>query len=567
MSGHPNMNPLDMVKYRNAYLGTLQLQSKINQANLDANKIYKKTGMTPSEQTDTRTVEEKYADLEGLKLGIRKSLTGFADNKTAEAISQELETLGADDLIFASNNMTNILEILKKHYKNGLASPEQFFETYDKYKEKIDETKGVGEVGNVALMRNIQLILDNMIGQRELDILADLINDSAVANRKISRDTTNEIKALLSLLPTGAEIEAINAKTDPILRAEILADLQMVLSQLPNKAELQTEINSLSIAIRAGDAQFQDEVLHNIRALITLTPEGKQMLDDVAREVKDTLGERYRQRAIGFDYEEPSNLPTLKPELVKYVRNLKRLTAIGEASPFDAYSAREIERLSPAVLVKLITDNDAWIRNKFGLDIPTGGGKSSKGVGIHRMSGKGVAPRTQQVSYRIRPDQVDFTKGIDQMPKYIKFGRYLIHKPKLEDNIIKIATNSGAGVSGFKPERVSRHFGGVIKKIVNGLNPTYEEIGGLTDDEKDYLYKLAKKSQILDRLSIPAPNKSKDDKMSDRFDILKGEIQAGNNSTELIKEFKTLLLNLSNKDLIPKSQAKDILMDLVSMGY
>jgi len=272
------------------------------------------------------------------------------------------------------------------------------------------------------------------------------------------------------------------------------------------------------------------------------------------------------QRAIQFSYQEPTgNLLALdKAQLVKYARNLKRLSAIGEISPFDVYDARQIEQLKKPVLVQFIQDNDGWIRNKFGLDMPSGGGKAPKGLGI---KGCGIAPRTQQVSYRIRPEQVDFTKGIDQMPKYIKFGRYLIHKPKLEDNIIKIATNSGAGVAGFKPERVSRHFGGVIKKIVNGLNPTYEEIGGLTDDEKDYLYKLAKKSQILDRLSIPAPNKSKDDKMSDRFDILKGEIQAGNNSTELIKEFKTLLLALSNKDLIPKSQAKDILMDLVSMGY
>jgi len=562
MSGHPNKNPLDMVKYRNAYLGTLQLQSKINQANLDANKIYKKTGMTPSENTDTRTVEEKYADLEGLKLGIRKSLTGFADNKTAEAISQELETLGADDLIFASNNMANIIQILKKHYKNGLASPEQFFETYDKYKAKIDETKGVGEVGNVALMRNIQLILDNMIGQRELDVLADLIKDSAVSNRLISRNMMKEIKDLISVLPTGAEIEAINAKTDPILRAEILADLQMVLSQLPNKAELQSELNSLSIAIRAGDAQFQSDILERVKALITLNPEGEQILRDIA----DQYGKRFKQRAVGFDYIEPKDVGRLlRPQLNLYARNLKRLSAIDEASPFDALSAKQIESLSPAeLLVQFIIDNDAWIRGKFGYDLPAGGGKAPKGLGI---KGCGIAPRTQQVSYRIRPDQVDFTKGIDQMPKYIKFGRYLIHKPKLEDNIIKIATNSGAGVAGFKPERVSRHFGGVIKKIVNGLNPTYEEIGGLTDDEKDYLYKLAKKSQILDRLSIPAPNKSKDDKMSDRFDILKGEIQAGNNSTELIKEFKTLLLNLSNKDLIPKSQAKDILMDLVSMGY
>jgi hypothetical protein len=562
MSGHPNNTPLDAIKFRNAYMETLNLQAKINQANLDANKIYKKTGTTPSENTDTRTIEEKYADLEKLKLGIRKSLSGFADSRTAEAISQELETLGADDLLFASNNMANIIEILKKHYANGLANPEQFFETYDKYKAKIDETKGVGDVGNVSLMRNIQLILDNMVGRPELADIADLINRSAVSNTTASNQTLTELKTLLALLPTGADIEAINAKSDPILRAEILADLQMVLSQLPNKAELQSELNTLSVAIRTGDKAFQMETIELIKGLITLNPEAQEILADVMRQLES----RYKKRSIGFEYLNPTgNLLALdKAQLVEYARNLKRLSAIGEQSPFDVYSAKEIEGLKKPDLQKFIQQNDGWIRSKFGMDIPTSIGKATKGVGIR---GCGITPREHKVSYRIRPDQVDFTSGIDRMPKYIKFGRYLLHKPKLEDNIIKITTNSGAGITGFKPERVSRHFGGVIKKIVSGLNPTYEEIGGLTDDEKDYLYKLAKKSQILDRLSIPAPNKSKDDKLSDRFDILKGEIQAGNNSTELIKEFKTLILNLSNKDLLPKSQAKDILMDLVSMGY
>ena len=575
MSGHPNKTPLDIMKYRNAYLGNLKLEAQINQMNLNANKIYKKTGQTPAEKTDERTIEEKYADLEGLKLGIRKSLAGFADNRVAEEITQELDTLGGDDIVFASNNMSNLIEILKKHYSNGLANATQFFETYDKFKAKMDETKGVGEVGNATLMRNVQMILDNMVGKLDLTAIEDLINDSAVANRKIARDLKNTLTTLIGNLPTGADIEAINAKTDPILRAQLMADLQVILNELPTKAELGVEMNRLSIAIRAGDDQYQAEILAKIQSLLALDP----LVFAEMETIRLGMEQKYKQRTIGFKYLDPKgNLLGLKKvDLEKYARNLMRLGAIGDYNPFEGMSAN-FKNMKLPELQDFVLRNDDWVRDKFGLDLPTdSGGKATKGVGlglgigldigVHRLRGTGVATRKTQVSYRIKPEDVDFTQGIDQMPKYIKFGRYLIHKPKLEDNIIKITTNSGAGITGLKPERVSRHFGGVIKKIVNGLNPTYEEIGGLTDAEKDYLYKLAKKSQILDRLSIPAPNKSKDDKLADRFDILKGEIQAGNNSSELIKEFKTLLLNLSNKDLIPKSQAKDILMDLVSMGY
>jgi hypothetical protein len=565
MSGQPYKNPLDILKYRDAYLGTLKLQTQINQANLEANKIFKKTGMTPSEKTDTRTIEEKYADLEGLKISIRKALTGFADNRVAEEISQNLETLGADDLIFASNNMANILEILKKYYKNGIANANQFMETYERFKTKFNDTKGVNEIGNVMLMRNVQAILDTMIGRPELDAVAGLIADSAVSNRKLSRDLLRDITTLINTLPTGQDIEAINAKTDPILRAGILSDLQMALSELPSKAELQTELGRLNVAIRSGDADYQNEIIGKIREILLQTPEALASMEAI----KQNLEERYKQRAIPFEYIPPpfTELLGSKKKLKDYAKELNKLWSNEEdnVNPFNTpqTSLTHWERTgSKAELIDFLTRIDPDVRAKFGIDLPLINPPPLGGI-----KGKGIAPRKTQVSYRIRPEQVDFTKGIDQMPKYIKFGRYLIHKPKLEDNIIKITSNSGAGITGLKPERVSRHFGGVIKKIVNGLNPTYEEIAGLTDDEKDYLYKLAKKSQILDRLTIPAPNKSKDDKLSDRFDILKGEIQAGNNSVELIKEFKTLLLALSNKDLIPKSQAKDILMDLVAMGY
>ena len=565
MSGQPYKNPLDILKYRDAYLGTLKLQTQINQANLEANKIFKKTGMTPSEKTDTRTIEEKYADLEGLKISIRKALTGFADNRVAEEISQNLETLGADDLIFASNNMANILEILKKYYKNGIANANQFMETYERFKTKFNDTKGVNEIGNVMLMRNVQAILDTMIGRPELDAVAGLIADSAVSNRKLSRDLLRDITTLINTLPTGQDIEAINAKTDPILRAGILSDLQMALSELPSKAELQTELGRLNVAIRSGDADYQNEIIGKIREILLQTPEALASMEAI----KQNLEERYKQRAIPFEYIPPpfTELLGSKKKLKDYAKELNKLWSNEEdnINPFNTpqTSLTHWERTgSKAELIDFLTLIDPDVRAKFGIDLPLINPPPLGGI-----KGKGIAPRKTQVSYRIRPEQVDFTKGIDQMPKYIKFGRYLIHKPKLEDNIIKITSNSGAGITGLKPERVSRHFGGVIKKIVNGLNPTYEEIAGLTDDEKDYLYKLAKKSQILDRLTIPAPNKSKDDKLSDRFDILKGEIQAGNNSVELIKEFKTLLLALSNKDLIPKSQAKDILMDLVAMGY
>ena len=55
--------------------------------------------------------------------------------------------------------------------------------------------------------------------------------------------------------------------------------------------------------------------------------------------------------------------------------------------------------------------------------------------------------------------------------------------------------------------------------------------------------------------------------MIDDFELMKGEIMAGNDNKDMIKKFKILLMKLSNTQQLPKSQVRDILFDLTSMGF
>ena len=48
---------------------------------------------------------------------------------------------------------------------------------------------------------------------------------------------------------------------------------------------------------------------------------------------------------------------------------------------------------------------------------------------------------------------------------------------------------------------------------------------------------------------------------------MKGEILAGNDSNELIKKFKIILLRLSKNGSIPKRESVEIMEDLISLGY
>jgi hypothetical protein len=106
-----------------------------------------------------------------------------------------------------------------------------------------------------------------------------------------------------------------------------------------------------------------------------------------------------------------------------------------------------------------------------------------------------------------------------------------------------------------------------MRKIVGGSLPSYDELSSLTDDERVYLHKVARETRIDDKISIPTPKKDEDEKDINQFEILKGQILAGNDNLDVVKKFKAIILKLSRKDLIPKAQVKDLLLDLATLGH
>ena len=192
-----------------------------------------------------------------------------------------------------------------------------------------------------------------------------------------------------------------------------------------------------------------------------------------------------------------------------------------------------------------------------------------------KMSGNGVKKErkvrgcglVRRHKNDVLKEEVDWSAGVPVPIKYVPLGRYIIHKRQLDKDIVSIKTKTGKQVAGFNALKVSKNLGGALRKIIGGASPTYDEIAELTDEEKHYLHKVASKADIIDRLSIPAPNKHQDDKDTNQFEIMKGEILSGNDSTELIKKFKLLILKLTKKELIPKRQANDMLFELTSLGY
>jgi hypothetical protein len=186
-----------------------------------------------------------------------------------------------------------------------------------------------------------------------------------------------------------------------------------------------------------------------------------------------------------------------------------------------------------------------------------------KGFGLGKKAGR---PKGSGI---IKPlsERISKTEGIKQGHTHVPFGKYLLNKDRLNENILSVKHMKGYGIKGHPSKQISKNLSCVIKTIVGGGIPKYDDLHNLSNEEKAYLHNVSKKAGIIDKISIPTPSKDMQDRDIHDFEVMKGEILAGNDSTILIKKFKLLLLKLSKSNLIPKRETSEIMEDLLALGY
>jgi hypothetical protein len=196
--------------------------------------------------------------------------------------------------------------------------------------------------------------------------------------------------------------------------------------------------------------------------------------------------------------------------------------------------------------------------------------KRIRGVNTDQMIGAGIKrvgrPKGSGI---VKPlhERIDNTKGVKQGHTHVPFGKYIINKNRLDEDILSFKHNKGYGVKGYPAKKISRNLSNVLKVIVGGGVPKFDDLASLSENEKSYLHTVSKKAGITDKISVPTPSKDSMEQDIHQFEVMKGEILAGNDSSVLIKKFKLLLLKLSKNGTLPKREATEIMEDLIQLGY
>jgi hypothetical protein len=182
---------------------------------------------------------------------------------------------------------------------------------------------------------------------------------------------------------------------------------------------------------------------------------------------------------------------------------------------------------------------------------------------------------TQDYDPRSAPRFGASFNGLGLKPKPVKKGRGLyspfgdseINHKNLENNILTLRRKSKTNYMDLPSKHISKHMKNIIHNIVGGKIANFEDMHNLTDEERNYLSKVVKKSNLQDRLSVPAPSKDQADKDNHQWEVMRGEIMAGNDSHELVKKFKILTMKLTRQGLLPKNEVMDLFQDLIDLGY
>jgi len=622
MSGQPYKTALDITNARNSYLSNLKLQIELDDKNYQANKLYKRTGQLPVEMTDYRSVTEKLADVQRLKIDLNSKLLAITDGQQAQAITTQLN---AEQLIFLSQNFGPISEQMKKLYSVGVLAP-IFINYLQRYMERFQLTQGV-ELGLQQssannIIANQQTIINTMARRTDIDNIIGLINRLGGTIGARYMDTISnlrEIKDLINVIPNI--FSQISQENNAIQQSQMRQILNNIVSDLPNHEDLNRYFDLLSEDIKNNNKEGIYEVLTRLNGITQMgqdTKENIEILKQLINEYKPVKSDKpEKDKQPGKDVPiQPEELKTrnyLTPEEEDNIRNvmLEYLNETREEllrdfneiwdSLGDAIKSmykskteyaqavikkRYTKNLSKIDLLDLIQDLQTMLlygvsddSGKKYYTLPESGkqipepdfkpisipipqqGKGMRGKGIVKIKISRKHPS------QVLDTDIDYSLGIIKAPKFVPIGKHLINKHRLDDNIVAIKRQAGSVIPSLPSQRVSNNVAEVLRKILGGKAPTYDDFNELNNDDKLILDKIAKETQIKDRLQLPKPNKDEQDKDGNQFEILKGEILAGNDNPDIVKKFKTIILKLSHQNLLPKGQAKELLMDLINLGH
>ena len=155
---------------------------------------------------------------------------------------------------------------------------------------------------------------------------------------------------------------------------------------------------------------------------------------------------------------------------------------------------------------------------------------------------------------------------LDPMNDYVQFGRYLLSLKQLSKGRFMLRTKSRNPILSFKTIVLTRRTKAIVQKLLQDIDVTFEEVDALNDDERNVINQIVEKTEINTRLKVPNTKKTQLEKDLHKFNVLRGSIISGGDNVEMLKDFRRLLLHLTNENYISKRECNEVLMEMLKLN-
>ena len=170
------------------------------------------------------------------------------------------------------------------------------------------------------------------------------------------------------------------------------------------------------------------------------------------------------------------------------------------------------------------------------------------------------------MSDKDEPMKMILVNKLDPMSEFIPFGKYLLSLKQLQKNRFMLRTKAKNPILSFKTIVLTRKTKAIVENLLRQNPISFEDIDALDQEEKEQIDTIVSKTEITDRLKIPNTKKTRLERDLNRFNVLRGSIIAGNDSKDLLKDFRLLLLKLSNSGYISKKETSEVLLEMLKLN-
>jgi len=511
--------PMDYDKFLDEYKANLQLQINNNNRVYNAVLQVNKGIQLPEQPPDMRSLSEKIGDVQNLKNQLSVQLRQITDGSNADMI---VNRLNDDELARAVQYFQILSSKLKTAYALGVPA-DAFIQALKNYSDLQDDTAGI-DMGLQGLQKQSNQILLSLKNIVDYGLTPDAIQNLIEYGKSKKLATPAQLITL-------DELERVLFSLDDLKR----------ISEMP--ADLKTELEEKLSEIYPKLPTQQDfEDLFNYMQTISDPVEQKRVFDNI---MEDMNGLTAADAAALREYKMP-------PKLAKKFKKEKEIIAKVMQKQAGKQAAKvEIKaEKKPGKMVRVVSIE----------------GKGMHGSGMHGsgMHGSGMVQFSEPVVKPKTKKAIRITGKIEKPIEFVPFGKYAINKFRLNDSILMLRSKSNNTIPTIPPQKISKSIVDILKQVIIGGVPSFENIAGLDADDKELLHKIVRLSHV--ELSVPTPDLTKQEQDNHRFQLLRGQLVSGNNSKEIIKELKGLLLKFISAGTIPKAQANAVLFELMNLS-